>query len=158
MRRKHIYSLFLALLLVFGMCGCGAKEKETTEEIEANTIGTKFAKEFLNSDITDANAMVDVLLKQVKTPYDLTKMDVEEGYLAGFDEEIKGFTKGVKFSPVIGTIPFVGYVFETDDPDALYALLSDKANPAWNICTEADETVSETRGKLVFFIMCKNED
>lgn len=158
MRRKRICRLLLALLLVFGMCGCGTKEKETTEEIEANTIGTKFAKEFLESDITDADAMVDELLKQVKTPYDLAKMDVEEGYLAGFDEEIKGFTKGVMFSPVIGTIPFVGYVFETEDPDALLALLSDKANPAWNICTEADETVSETRGNFVFFIMCKNED
>ena len=85
-------------------------------------------------------------------------MEVSEGYLNGFDEDITGFQKGVMFSPVIGTIPFVGYVFETDDADALLSLLKEKANPAWNICTEADETVSTSKEKLVFFLMCTNEN
>ena len=39
-------------------------------------------------------------------------MPVEEGYLAGFEVEIKGFKKGVTFGPMIGTIPFVGYIRE----------------------------------------------
>lgn len=170
MKKRNLCCLFLVAALATGLCGCGAKEqeKDTTgntevessvnEKEENTTVGTQYLNAFKNSEQTEADPMVDELLNQVEVPYSLAKMEVSEGYLNGFDEEITGFQKGVMFSPVIGTIPFVGYVFETDDADALLSLLKEKANPAWNICTEADETVSTSKEKLVFFLMCTNEN
>lgn len=91
------------------------------------------------------------------TDYGMGSMPVEEGFLNGFTDEIKGFSKGASFAPMIGSIPFIGYIFETDDSDALIATLKDKADMRWNICTEADEMVCVKDGNLVLFIMCPNE-
>lgn len=85
-------------------------------------------------------------------------MSVEQGFLAGFDNtEITGFSDGAMFAPMIGTIPFVGYVFNVDNPEyakAFADMLESSANPRWNICTRADETVVATSGNKVFFVMC----
>ena len=59
---------------------------------------------------------------------------------------------------MIGSIPFVGYVFQTDDADALMAKLNATADPRWNICTEAAETVCIKQGNYVFFTMCPDEE
>ena len=83
---------------------------------------------------------------------------VEPGYLTGFDNaEIKGFKEGVMFAPGIGTIPFVGYVFTLEDGVNVAEFaktLKSNANPRWNICTAADETVVDYSGNKVFFLMC----
>ena len=85
-------------------------------------------------------------------------IDVEEGYLTGFDNtEIKGFKSGVMFAPGMGTIPFVGYIFTLDDGadvDAFVSNLKSSANLRWNICTEAEQMVVEKSGNKVFFVMC----
>ena len=80
-------------------------------------------------------------------------MPVEEGYLAGFEVEIKGFNKGVTFGPMIGTIPFVGYIFGTDTPDELVATLEKEHKLNWNICTSADRMFVRQKGNYVFFVM-----
>ena len=80
-------------------------------------------------------------------------MPVEDGYLAGFEVEIKGFNKGVTFGPMIGTIPFVGYIFETDTPDELVATLEKEHKLNWNICTSADRMFVRQKGNYVFFVM-----
>jgi len=83
---------------------------------------------------------------------------VEEGFLTGFDNaEIKGFSSGHMFAPAIGTIAFVGYAFELaegTDADAFVKMLKNSANPRWNICTEAEQTIVEKNGNKVFFLMC----
>ena len=78
---------------------------------------------------------------------------VEEGYLAGFEVEIKGFQKGEMFGPMIGTIPFVGYIFETDTPDELVATSEKEHKLNWNICTSADKMFVKKKGNHVFFVM-----
>lgn len=87
-------------------------------------------------------------------------MPVEEGLLSGFDNaEIRGFKNGVMFAPMIGSIPFVGYVFELENSagvSAFIANLEKNANRRWNICVEADETVTGSAGNKVFFVMCPN--
>ena len=60
-------------------------------------------------------------------------------------------------SAVLLTIPFVGYIFVLDadaDAEAFVQTLKDNADPRWNICTEADETIAEHVGNTVFFVMC----
>lgn len=85
-------------------------------------------------------------------------MVVEPGLLTGFgNEEITGFEDGTMFAPIIGSIPFVGYIFtlgDDTDVDSFKQMLSDNANPRWNVCTEADETIIENVGNKVFFVMC----
>ena len=86
--------------------------------------------------------------------------EMEEGFLMGFSADITGFDKAVMFAPMIGAIPFVGYIFElssADDCEAFCAMLLENCDPRWNICTEADETVCGSADNLVFFVMCSNE-
>lgn len=85
-------------------------------------------------------------------------MPVEEGLLSGFDNtEIKGFKSGAVFMPMIGSIPFIGYVFELEnqaDVPAFISTLKESANLRWNICVTADEMVTGSVGNKVFFVMC----
>ncbi|MBQ7040303.1 MAG: hypothetical protein IJN39_07015, partial [Clostridia bacterium] len=85
-------------------------------------------------------------------------MPVEEGLLSGFDNaEIKGFKSGAVFMPMIGSIAFIGYVFELNDAKDVSSFISNlkaNANPRWNICVEAEETVTGSYGNKVFFVMC----
>ncbi|MDO4490314.1 MAG: hypothetical protein Q4B85_04545 [Lachnospiraceae bacterium] len=160
--KKTVITAFV-LSLALGLSACGGKtpsssDNSSSQEIVAgDTMGSKYLAEFANSDKETAADCVKELLDLKASEAELVEMEVEEGYLPGFDEEISGFTTGVQFAPMIGTIPFVGYVFESEDPEALLKSLKDTANPAWNICTEAEETVSYVRGNLVFFLMCPGE-
>ena len=148
---KRIISVILAVSLVAALAGC-------SKEDSPDTLGQKYVAVFDKSKETTADAVVSELLSQVETEISLDKVDVEEGYLAGFDNEISGFSKAVMFTPMIGSIPFVGYVFETDDTDKLLSTLKENANPAWNICVEADETVYSVKDGLVLFLMCPNDN
>ena len=61
------------------------------------------------------------------------------------------------FGPMIGSIPFIGYVFELKDEtdvNQFISTLKSNADLRWNICTEADEMVVCSVDKKVFFVMC----
>lgn len=118
-------------------------------ESAAQTLKSKFNSAIKSSKDLDtvANSIIADL------PLATATMPVEEGYLNGFTDEIKGFNSGVMFGPMIGSIPFIGYVFETDDADALIKLLKSKADLRWNICTAADEMATAKSGNYVFFVM-----
>lgn len=151
--RKLFISMVLIMMAV-GFAACGKKDSVA----EANTVGGKYVNMFNAASGKSCDEVVDELLAGSDADLNLVKIEVEPGYLNGFDEEITGFDEGVMFGPMIGSIPFVGYVFKTSDTATLESLLKDKANMRWNICTEADEMVSATKGDLVFFMMCTNED
>lgn len=136
--------------------------EENGADISGETIGALLAQEFHaikaeNPEIT-AQEMADKILSNPVIQFGGASMEVQEGLLTGFgNTEITGFNSGVMFAPMIGTIPFVGYVFTLDegaDADAFMQVLSDNADPRWNICTEAEETVIESADSMVFFVMC----
>lgn len=80
---------------------------------------------------------------------------MEEGFFIEFDGDVKGFDKCVKFGPAMGSIAFSGMIFEVSGDAAAFAKeLKERANPRWNICVEADQTVCEVYGNRVFFLMC----
>ena len=80
---------------------------------------------------------------------------VEPEFLAEFGGEIDGFESAVRFGPAMGSIAFSGFVFEVSgDANAFAKKLRDSADPRWNICVEAEQTVSEVYGNKVFFLMC----
>ena len=130
--------------------------------VSGDTVGAALAEEFHalkaeNPEIT-AQEMADAILANPMIAFGGATMEVEPGLLSGFDNaEITGFNNGVMFAPMIGSIPFVGYVFTLEDgadTAAFMQTLTDNANPRWNICVEADETVVENADNMVFFVMC----
>ncbi len=87
--------------------------------------------------------------------------EVEPGYLAGFNTEISGFKSGASFGPMIGSIAFIGYVFELEDGadvKEFMTTLTDNSDPRWNICVEADQTVVGAYNNMVFFLMCPDSN
>ncbi len=142
--------------------------EETTEEpTEATevagdlTIGATLRDEFLdmteNAPLDSAQAYADALIANPVIEFMGATTPVEPGLLTGFSNaEITGFKEGVMFAPMIGTIPFVGYIFELEDGsdiDGFKTQLETSANMAWNVCTEADEMFIENSGNIVFFLM-----
>ncbi len=137
---------------------------ETTVGTETSgTMGTALLNDFIAQLEADSSlSSMDIATALTESPnfvYAGATMEVEPGYLMGFTEEISGFDDGVMFAPMIGSVPFVGYVFTvSNDPEGFLATLNSCNDPRWNICTEADETVSTIYGDKVCFIMCSNEE
>ncbi|MBQ8823079.1 MAG: hypothetical protein IJZ82_10575 [Lachnospiraceae bacterium] len=106
----------------------------------------------------DALTIADKLVTHESILFSGGAMEIEEGFLSGFDNyEVTGFEQGAMFAPMMGSIPFVGYIFtlpEDADIDAFMTGLKDNANLRWQICVEADEMICEANGNTVFFLMC----
>lgn len=131
------------------------EEKPQNSQTVGNTLLSDFkAKAGSHSS---AVSLAEALLTNPVIKFNGGAMAVEPGYLTGFDNaEIKGFKEGAMFAPMIGTIPFVGYVFILEDStnaSDFISTLKSSANLRWNICTTADEMIAGSSGNKVFFVM-----
>lgn len=147
---KKFLSLSIVLSLMCMLIACGKTEPSTPAQ--------HLLEDFKSIVKADSSITVEDLAQKLaeneNVPIECGSMTVEPGYLNGFTSEVDGFTAGAMFSPYIGTIPYVGYVFETDgDGDKLVEQLKDKHDLRWNVCTEADEMICESVGNRVFFVM-----
>lgn len=123
----------------------------------AQTLLNVFYDELAANPSATAEELANKVIAHESIQFMPMVMPVEEGYLTGFNNEIKGFKEAYTFAPGIGTIPFVGYIFtleEGADVDAFKSTLTTEANLRWNICTAAEEMVCENVGNTVFFLMC----
>ncbi len=135
---------------------------EDAPAADGETLGTILKNDFIARAEADASIsaeeMANAIISNPVIQFGPATMPVEPGFLMGFDNaEITGFSEGVMFAPMIGSIPFVGYVFILEDGADVQAFvdtLNANANPRWNICVTADETVSANVGNMVFFVMC----
>lgn len=174
---KKLFSILIAATLLLSLCACGNSAPVTTEPpvhetptpsaAPSETPAGESMGQALLKDFTDrvnaepelcAEELAKALLENPVIEFAGDALPVEPGLLTGFgNTEITGFAQGAMFAPMIGTIPFVGYVFVLDegaDAEAFVQTLKDNADPRWNICTEADETIAEHVGNTVFFVMC----
>ncbi len=169
---KKLLSVVLAGAMMASLtaCGGGAATETTPAETTVEettrkapeTLGEALLYDFEDRVAENAEATAQELAEGILTNemilFQGGAMPVEEGYLMGFGEaEITGFEEAVMFAPMIGTIPFVGYVFDMPDSESaetLISVLTENADPRWNICTEAEETVTGTAEDKVFFVMC----
>ena len=129
---------------------------EHTSTSGTKTIGGALRSEFKASasSCSSTEELVNILAKNDSlSDWNIVVEPVTEGYLSGFDADITGFSEGTRFAPMIGTIPFVGYVFKTDDVSTLFSSLNETANLNWNICTSADELIVEVDGDYVLCVM-----
>lgn len=173
---KKWIALLLAALMVVSVVACGSegekkpstddKKNENVENENADndeidltdaTVGEILLSEFKKNADASAQEIADALLANSIIQFPPATMPVEPGLLSGFDNaEITGFEEGVMFSPMMGTIPFVGYIFVLEDGadvEAFKTTLEENANLRWNICTEAEELTVENEGNKVFFLM-----
>lgn len=170
---KKMLALLFAGSMLLSLCACGEqKAPETAEDTtvavtaEAETSATEgtlaqvllddFKTKMASDTAYTANEMANALLENDSIPFGPAAMDVEPGFLNGFTEEITGFSEGTMFGPMIGSIPFIGYIFTLEDGadvNAFMQTLKDKSDLRWNICTQADEKVCENVGNTVFFAM-----
>lgn len=138
------------------------ESSSVSENTAGDTMGQTLLQDFHDrtsaDDTLNAQALADAILTNPVIQFAGATMPVEQGLLTGFgNAEITGFKEGVMFAPAIGSIAFVGYVFELEegtDAAAFMKTLEDNADPRWNICVEAEETIVEQSGNKVFFLMC----
>ena len=171
---KKLVIAALTMTLVFSLTACGGnKENDNSSEptnVESSSdtestdsAGTTMLNAFkeLMAEGTDYTAL-ELAEKLVANPiiqFMGGAMTVEPGLQSGFDNyEVTGFDEGAMFGPMMGSIPFVGYIFHLPadaDIDAFMTGLKDNANMRWQICVEAEELIVENDGNTVFFLMTK---
>lgn len=184
MKKAVLFLLSFVLLLSFAACGdkkqetpanpgsenqgAGMAPGENNQETPANpsgsnqgtsgTLGETMRAVFGDNSGRSVQEIADAAIKNDAIKFMGSTAPVEPGSLAGFKAEITGFDEAVMFAPNISSIPFIGYVFKvSENPDAFAEKLRQNADPRWNICTEAEETVVETKDGKVFFVMCPRE-
>ena len=132
--------------------------EKTSEPSAPLTVGNKLLAEFKQKASSgSALAIAESIATGGSLPFMAGAMEVEPGLLSGFDNaEITGFKSGAVFQPMIGSIAFIGYVFELEDgvsASDFIANLKKNANLRWNICVEAEEMVTGRSQNKVFFVM-----
>lgn len=134
-------------------------EEVVTDSVVANALRDYFLTSIEGYD-GDVNKLTEIaagITQNCGLPFELISMEIEPGLLTGFgNAEITGFTQGVQFMPMIGTTPFVGYIFELEDgmpADAFMAELEANYDLRWNICTSADTATYFAVNNVVFFTM-----
>lgn len=134
-------------------------EKPAEKPVETpKTVGNNLLGVFKANASGSALSVAEKIVEKGNLPFMAGAMEVEPGLLSGFDNaEITGFKSGAQFGPMMGSIAFVGYVFELEDgvsASDFIANLKKNANLRWNICVEAEEMVAGSSQNKVFFVMC----
>lgn len=129
--------------LVFFVMLCEAAPEQTDYNQQ---LIDRFLDYMSNNSDTSAESIANHICGIEGFPLELSAVPVEPGYLAGLDEFTQ-FNDGAAFAPMIGSIPFMGYVFMLDADvsagDVVDAIKA-QANLAWNVCTEADVLLTST--------------
>ena len=159
---KKYMAILLAAFLLLNLAACGCANNTSNGEATnttagEDTVGSALLEDFRANPSGTAQQIAERLLQNPVIGFMGGAVPVEEGLLTGFGEkEITGFKEGVMFAPMIGTIPFVGYIFVLSDGvnvEDFKTMLKDNANLRWNVCTTADEMIVAHEGSTVFFLM-----
>lgn len=172
MKKGMAIVLVLILSMSLSACGCTPTPEPTTPshtgvikpQVEENTLGAAQWAEFEQAITANQNASAEelaaALAESTAELFFGTAAPIEKDaeFFAGFDEyRITGYKAAAVYMPMIGSIPFIGYVFELEDgvnPADFLKNLTENCNPKWNICVEAEQTVAGAIGDRVFFLMC----
>ena len=142
---KKIFALIVAAAVLFSFAAC-------TKTEENLTLGGSLKKQFIEiveGGETDPFTIAETLMTNELIQFAPMVTEIDPGiFLQGFTlDTVEGFDKVAMFGPMIGSIPFVGYIFN------LIKNLTENADLRWNICVSADEMHTEKVGTTVFFLM-----
>lgn len=130
-------------------------EEKPAESPAGNTMGDTMLAVFRANRDKSVDDIANACISDKSIQFFGMTAPMEEGFFPEFDGDVKGFSKCVKFGPAMGSIAFSGLVFEVSgDANAFANDLKSRANPRWNICVEAEQTICEVYGNKVFFLMC----
>lgn len=172
---KRALTLILAAIIAASMISCGGAGDNNTTETGTDTetgavteiqVDTTKPAGMLYADFADfvganpaatAEEIAAHLCQNENLPFGPASQQLVPGsWISGFDlETVDGFVDCWSFQPMIGAIPFIGYIFEVEEAniDSFKETLVANHNMAWNICTMADEMLCESIGNKVFFVM-----
>lgn len=158
--KKSAWKILFILATLFTLTSCKGKKSDQIDlsnlsQIEA--IETIF-KTNIKEETKNLSTIAEIITTKVFPEYSIIIQQMEAGYFPGFDTEIKDFTQAVSFSPMIGSIPLIGYIFESNNPKLLSNTLMENYNTRWNICTEAGIVGSYIEENYVIFVMLPDED
>lgn len=161
MKKLLKYFVFVFVIIsLFSITGCDNKENNNNNENSnvKESVALKLVNEFKNiiNEKSDLKDISESLSKSDTIKINVDILEVKEGLLDGFDNQIKGFNEGYVIKPMIGAQPFIMYVFKTDDVISLKDNLSNNANKRWNICTQADDLEIYFENNYVFLVMAPN--
>ena len=131
-------------------------EPATTE----GTVGETLLATFKANATGTAEEIANTVISHPSIPFMGMAMainPVDFEFLSGLGEAKIEYKEAATFGPMIGTIPFIGYIFVVEDGtdvEAFKTTLEENANLRWNICTAAEELVIDNEGNTVFFLMC----
>ena len=161
---KKLLTVVLTAMLALGLVACGGDSNNEGGLVSgsADTFGQNVVIEYRIT--ADANKDADALTIATKLSeseffgeLSLMAAEIDPAYMPGFaDATIEGYESAAMLAPMIGVIPFVSYIFnlaEGTDANAFAENLKAVADPNWNICTTADETLTYVEGNTVFFVM-----
>lgn len=149
--------------------GSGKDEKEDEPviikpSVKSGTMGKELWNSFQTAVTDDPKIgmeeLANILITDPVIQFMGMASSVETGaeYFAGFGEyQITGYDSAATFAPMIGSIAFVGYVFDLSDDTNVSKFikkLKQNCDPGWNICVTADQTVVGAVDDKVFFVMC----
>ena len=177
MKRLWLVLLATTLVLSFVSCADSTPIDEMTNDgssfdgdevitiapdVSANSMAghlwDAFLKEVTANENVTMEALAATLVQNSLIRFEGMATPVEPGLLAGFDNyEVTGFRSGAMFGPMIGSIAFVGYVFELEDgvdAQAFVDGLKQHANLRWQVCVSAGQMAVGAHGGIVFFVMC----
>ena len=105
----------------------------------------KAFKELAADGSLSALEIAEKFAEKIEAPMMLGAMDMTEAeFFQGFKEgfTVEGFEEAATYMPMIGSIPFISYVFKLSDDadkDAFKTSLEENANPRWLVCVAADD-------------------
>lgn len=131
------------------------------ELVDADTFGGMMWDAFLAEMKENPEAapidVANVLIANEAIQFMGGTVEMEPGWFMGFTNDVTGFDKAAQFGPMMTGVAFMGYIFtleEGADVNAFMTSLAGNADPRWNICVEADQTVIGAYDNTVFFLMC----
>ena len=149
---KKITILFMAMLMLLSMVGCGAKSSKS-DPILSEDLNSILEKIYESADF-------DKEQKDAIMNYETTKLDESNaGYILG-TEEVK-FKEGILSAPLMNVIPYQLVLLRLEDGadiEATKEILSKNANPRKWVCVEAEEVVVENIDNVVLFMMANEEE
>lgn len=160
---KKLIAILLAALMLLSFVACG-KSGDIVPEVEEGTVGHTMWNAFLTEIEANPEISAEELANKIVTNPIIQffggAMPIEQGaeFFMGFDNyQITGYETATMFGPMMGSIAFIGYIFElAEDADvqAFATSLTENCNPRWQICVEADQIIVGSKGSTVFFLMC----
>lgn len=147
--RKGSALALTAMILIVGCTACGKEKAADTLEGSLTDIMASLYE----------NAELDAGFRESLDGFETVELtDDLESYILGTDEIT--YTEGVVSMPLMSSKAYQCVLLRVDEADVetVKQTLKDNADPNKWVCVSAETTLIESRGDVIFFIMCGKDE